>query len=495
MKFIVTDQSNISQASLVMPCFSKQSKTDWLAGISLSAVDKKWLLKYLSTKEFKAADKETKVLFVNGRKIILLGLGESKNWNQRKFILAIRRLVSVCKNDGVRSLFLPLSKMLLNNLSYDKLGQLVAENAIMAHYSFNKYKKAVTNKKSSLINFYLSVDKLEQIKVKQGLKIGQVVGEQVNLARDLGNMPGGDMTPDLLAKQAIDQGQKKGFKVEVLNKEKINKLGMGAILGVAKGGVEEPKFITMEYWGTDKKQAPYVFVGKGVTFDSGGLNLKPSSGINDMHLDMLGAAAVIGLMGAVSKLKLAVNVVGLVPAVENMPSGSALRPGDLLKGMSGKTIEVLNTDAEGRLILSDALTYAEKYKPKLVVDVATLTGACVVALGTLPIGLFTPSVELQKSLQLVGEMSGDYVWPLPMWEEYEEEIKGAFGDLQNIGKTPYGGAIQGAVFLWQFAKKYPWAHLDIAGPMKTVEGQYLSKGASGVGVRFLFELIQQEISG
>ncbi|MBU1038896.1 leucyl aminopeptidase [Patescibacteria group bacterium] len=494
MKFIVTSQKSLKGDNVVVPCFVKQNKL-WLNNLVLSAAEKRILKDYFLGKNFTATNQETKVLFIGRRKIILLGLGEFKNWDQRKFILAIRRLLIVAKSEKIKSLALPVVRLPLAKVSYEKLGQLIAENALMADYSFNQYKKGSSKKKFSLKIFSLLVNKEEESLIRQGLKIGQVVGEQVNVARDLGNTPGGDMTPDLLAKQAVEQGKKYKFKVEVLTKNQIQKLGMGAILGVAKGSVEEPKFIIMEHWGVAKNQAPYVLVGKGVTFDSGGLNLKPSNGINDMHLDMLGAAAVIGLMGAVSRLKLPVNIIGLVPAVENMPSGSGLRPGDLLKGLSGKTIEVLNTDAEGRLILSDALTYAEKYKPKLVVDIATLTGACVVALGTLPIGLFTPSDELQKKFQVVGELSGDYVWPLPMWQEYEEEIKGTFGDVQNIGKTSYGGAIQAAMFLWQFAKKYPWVHLDIAGPMKTFEGQYLNKGASGVGVRFLFELVRQELAG
>jgi len=244
----------------------------------------------------------------------------------------------------------------------------------------------------------------------------------------------------------------------------------------------------MEYYGAGKKEAPYVFVGKGVTFDTGGLNLKPEKGMNDMHLDMLGGAAVIAALGAAARLKLPVNIVGLVPTVENMPGNAGYRPGDVLKSLSGKTIEVLNTDAEGRIILADALTYAERYQPKLVVDVATLTGACQVALGLKVAGLMTPDTELQSKLQQVAEASGDYAWPLPMWEEYEEEIKGTFADVQNTGKSGYGGAITAAMFLWQFAKNYPWAHLDIAGTMKTVEGQHLAKGASGAGTRFLIEI-------
>ena len=244
----------------------------------------------------------------------------------------------------------------------------------------------------------------------------------------------------------------------------------------------------MEYYGGKKNDAPFVFVGKGVTFDTGGLNLKPEDHMLDMWMDMCGGAAVISALGAIAKLKLPVNVIGLVPAVENMPGGAGYRPGDLLKSLSGKYIEVLNTDAEGRVILADALTYAEKYKPRLVVDVATLTGACMVALGAQAAGLFTPDDKIANELLTAGEISGDYLWRLPLWEEYEDEVKGTFGDVQNLGKSRYGGAITAAMFLYQFAKKYPWVHIDIAGTMKAVDGQGLAKGATGTGTRVLIEL-------
>ena len=216
--------------------------------------------------------------------------------------------------------------------------------------------------------------------------------------------------------------------------------------------------------------------------------------MNDMHLDMSGGAAVISAISAIAKLKLPVNVVGLVPAVENMPGSAGYRPGDLLKSLSGKTIEVLNTDAEGRVILADALAYAGRYQPQALIDVATLTGACLVALGTWASGLMSTNDKLQQEIMAVAEISGDYVWPLPMWEEYEEEVKGTFGDVQNVGKSGYGGAIAGAMFLKQFVGSIPWAHLDIAGPMKTVEGQFLAKGASGVGVRLLVEFARSRVA-
>ncbi|HEX9664762.1 MAG TPA: M17 family metallopeptidase, partial [Patescibacteria group bacterium] len=253
----------------------------------------------------------------------------------------------------------------------------------------------------------------------------------------------------------------------------------------------EPRFIVMEYDGGDSKEKPLVLIGKGITFDTGGLNLKPSDGIYQMHLDMSGGAAVLYSVLLAARLKLKKNIVGLIPAAENMISGSSYRPGDILKTMSGKTVEVLNTDAEGRLVLADALTYAGKfYKPRLVISVATLTGAALVALGQYASAIFSKDESLLKLLRNLGEKSGDYVWPLPLWEEFEKEMKGTFADLNNLGKSKYGGASQGAAFLAHFAKKYPWLHIDIAPRMTAGEGEYLAKGAVGAPVRLLIRFLE-----
>jgi leucyl aminopeptidase len=276
---------------------------------------------------------------------------------------------------------------------------------------------------------------------------------------------------------------------------------MGGIIGVARGSSERPRFIVAEYLAGRKKERPIVLVGKGVTFDTGGLNLKPEQGMGEMHMDMSGGAAVIHIISALARLKIKKNIVGLVPAVENMPSGSSYHPGDMLKTMSGKTIEVLNTDAEGRIILADALAYAQKfYSPRLVIDIATLTGAAISALGQRASAIFTNTPRLENILRETSEQTGDFVWPLPLWEEYEEEIKGTFGDVANIGKTRNGGAITAAVFLWQFIKEAPnhsdkkptpWVHLDIAPRMTTIDGEYLSKGAAGASINLLTQFLSK----
>lgn len=490
MNFQIKDIKNkFTTPTLVLTYFSKDKPEVNSLWKFLSATDKKQLVKLFRTREFTGASKQSLVFFSTGGKIILVGLGKKEKWTSRELILTARLIVVLAKQNKIKSFALALENLASSGYSLDKVAQTVAENMIMADYAFTQYKKDKgEDAKLSQITFLVS--KLALSSVKNGWRIGEVVGRWTNYARDLGNIPGGEMTPTLLADRAKEVGRANNIKVTVLNRKQMGANKMGAILGVAKGSAEEPKFIIMEYWGADKSDKPYVFVGKGVTFDSGGVNLKPGSGLEDMWLDMLGGAAVIASLGVAAELKLPVNIVGLIPAVENMLGSASFRPGDLLRSMSGKTIEVLNTDAEGRIILADALTYAAKYNPKIVLDVATLTGACMVALGLKMSGVFTPDDKLGTKLFQIGQSSGDYVWQLPLTDEFEDEVKGTFGDVQNVGRTRYGDAINGAAFLWQFAKKYPWVHLDIAGTMKTVEGQYLAKGASGVGVRYLIELVR-----
>jgi leucyl aminopeptidase len=304
------------------------------------------------------------------------------------------------------------------------------------------------------------------------------------------------MTPSKLASAAVDAAKGLPIELKILDEHTMRELGMGAILGVGKGSEDKPKFIVMEYKGGDEGERPIVLIGKGVTFDTGGLNLKPSDAMYEMHLDMSGGAAVIHSIVLAARLKIKKNIVALIPAVENMPSGSSYHPGDVLRSMSGKTIEILNTDAEGRVILADALHYAKQYKPKLVVDVATLTGAAMVAFGSRASAIFSKDDELLLRVRDLGEESGDYVWPMPLWDEYENDVRGTFGDWANMGKNRMGGAIHGAMFLYQFTKDnsgkqaYPWVHIDIAPRMTSAEGDNLSKGAAGEPVRLLKKIIE-----
>jgi len=285
----------------------------------------------------------------------------------------------------------------------------------------------------------------------------------------------------------------------VLGRKEMEKLGLGAVVGIAKGSELEPQFIVMEYWGNRKTKSsgkPVVLLGKGVTFDTGGLQIKPGDSMYEMHMDMSGGAAVIHAIVLAAKLKFKVNVVALIPAVENSPSGTSVRPGDILKSLSGRTIEILHTDAEGRVILADAITYAKRYGPKIVVDVATLTGAALVALGTQANAYMTNRDALVPTMQRLGEESGDYVWPFPAWEEYEDMIKGNFGDVCNIpaqGNSRYGGVIAGGMFLREFAKdlECPWVHIDMAPRMTANTNEFLAKGAVGAPVRLLLGIIEE----
>lgn len=321
-----------------------------------------------------------------------------------------------------------------------------------------------------------------------GAKLGGVLAAAQNYARELAIRPSNIVTPRYLAGEAQRLGEEFGFKVTVLDRGKIQKEGLVALLAVAAGSDEEPRFIAVEYRGAEGKQ-PLVLVGKGVTFDAGGLSLKTSENMEKMKYDMSGAAAVLGALRAIAELGLGVNVVGLIPAVENLPSGHAMRPGDVISSHSRKTIEVVNTDAEGRLILADALNYAARYEPAAILDIATLTGACIVALGHQAIGLMGNDQELVEELRAAGERAGERAWQLPLWEEYREQMKSEVADIKNAGGRP-AGAITAAIFLREFVGSMPWAHLDIAGTAWAEKaGPYQPVGPTGVGVRLLCEWV------
>lgn len=426
----------------------------------------------------------------DGKMSISLAVGKREEMTRRKLITLVRRVVSSAKAAKAKKVAINFADFSFPHLDITKeeLAELIAVNLEMANFEFTKYK---TKPKEgwSLLTEVVVVGKADKV-IEQGFKKGKSIGEEVNATRNLANTPGGDMTPSRLADAAREAAAGLPIDVKVLDEMDMEELGMGAILGVGKGSDDAPRFIVMEYLGGDALEKPIVLVGKGVTFDSGGLNLKPSSAIYEMHMDMSGGAAVIHTIILAARLKLKKNVVALIPAAENMVSGSSYHPGDVLKGMSGKTIEILNTDAEGRVILSDALTYAKRYKPRLVVDVATLTGASMVALGLHASAIFTRDLELENRFRELGEATGDYVWPLPLWDEYEAEIKGTFGDWANLGKNSYGGAITGAMFLYQFAKDYPWVHIDMAPRMTSADGDNLARGAAGEPVRLLLRLLE-----
>ncbi|NML25533.1 leucyl aminopeptidase [Zoogloea dura] len=323
--------------------------------------------------------------------------------------------------------------------------------------------------------------------LKEAVREGQAIAEGMALAKTLGNLPGNVCTPGYLATTAKKLAKDHKIKVEVLERADMEKLGMGSLLSVARGSHEPPKFIILNYKGGKAKDKPVVLVGKGITFDTGGISLKPGEGMDEMKYDMCGAASVLGTFKAIARMELPINVVGLIPTTENMPGGSAIKPGDIVTSMSGQTIEILNTDAEGRLILCDALTYAERFEPAAVVDIATLTGACIIALGNLTSGLLANDDQLAAELLASGQAAGDKAWQLPLWDEYQDMLKSNFADIPNIGSKG-AGTITAACFLARFTKAYKWAHLDIAG---TAWKSGADKGATGRPVplltRFLIE--------
>ena len=336
----------------------------------------------------------------------------------------------------------------------------------------------------------VAVDGISATRAKQSLTVGAAIGNGANLTRELVNLPGNVCTPSYLAKEGRALGRKyEKLSVSVLDEKKMASMGMGSLLSVGNGSDEPSKLIVMKYEGGPAKQAPYCLVGKGITFDTGGISLKPAKGMESMKFDMGGAGSVFGVMQTVAELGLKINVIGVVAAAENMPSGCATKPGDVVTSMSGKTIEILNTDAEGRLVLCDALTYVERFKPEEVVDIATLTGAIIVSLGHEASGLFANDDGLAESLTAAGLASGDEAWRLPINKRYDRQLNSKYADMQNIG-TGTAGSITAACFLARFAEKYKWAHLDVAG----TAFQSMQKGATGRPVPLLVEYLRQKAS-
>jgi len=364
--------------------------------------------------------------------------------------------------------------------------EAIVEGSLLGLYSFAKYKKPEYEDIKEILIVDREEDKLPGL--ERGSYKGKVIAEATSLARDMVNEPANCMTPSRMAEVAKEIAGKSNLEINIFDSSDMEAMGMGALLGVSKGSSQAPKLITLSYKGDETSESAIGFIGKGVTFDSGGISIKPSEGMSEMKDDMAGGAAVMAALSAIAQLKPKVNVVGIIPATENLPSGSALKPGDVIKAMNGKTIEVVSTDAEGRLILADALSYAVKRGLSPLVDLATLTGACRVALGTEYSGAFGNDQELIDKVLGAADRAGEKLWQLPMPEEYKEQNKSEIADIKNTGDK-YGGAITAALFLAEFADNTPWVHLDIAGTASSSkESGYIVKGATGIGVRTLIEL-------
>ena len=420
-------------------------------------------------------------------RILLIGCGKEKNIDVKTFYKINHSMVKRLQASGATEIASYLTGVPVKHKDINWKIQHSIEAIEETLYQFNQLKSEKKETRRPLRKFIFSVSGRGQLmQGEKAVRQGMAISTGIHLAKDLGNLPGNICTPAYLAKQAeILAKQYKDVKTTILEEKDMEKLGMGSLLSVSKGSHEPAKLITIEYRAGDKKQAPIVFVGKGVTFDSGGISLKPGAAMDEMKYDMCGAASVIGVISACAELLLPINIVGIIPTVENMPDGIASRPGDIVTSMSGQTIEILNTDAEGRLILCDALTYTEKFDPDVVIDIATLTGACIVALGAHPAGLLSNHSPLANDLLSAGQSSGDRCWQLPLWDDYQEELKSNFADMANIGGKG-AGTITAACFLSRFTKKYHWAHLDIAG-VAWKSGSH--KGATGRPVGLLTQYV------
>jgi leucyl aminopeptidase len=418
-------------------------------------------------------------------RMLLVGLGKEKEYGDKAFRDAVRAAVRAVKATGAQEAALYLTEVAIKKRDAAWRAEQTVMTAMEVMYSFDRLKSSNDQPAAALERLVLAYDKAaDKTAMEAGTARGMAIAQGMNLARDLGNLPGNLCTPTYLAEQAQALAETYALGIEVLEREAMESLGMGSLLSVAKGSDQPPKFIVLNYHGA-KKEKPVVLVGKGITFDSGGISLKPAAEMDEMKYDMCGAASVLGTMQAIAQLGLPLNVVGIIPTCENLPNGRANKPGDIVTSMSGQTIEVLNTDAEGRLILCDALTYAERFEPAAVVDIATLTGACVIALGHVASGLLANKQSLADELLDAGEVSGDRCWQMPLWDEYQEQLKSNFADMANIGGRP-GGTITAAAFLSRFTKKYDWAHLDIAG---TAWKSGKEKGGTGRPVPLLVNFL------
>ena len=421
--------------------------------------------------------------------VILVGLGKKADFTVETMRRAAAKAALSARAARSESLALSISGLATKNIPADELAQSAAEGILLSLYKFDEYKKKPEENGGELRSVVFACG-AEKNDVADGLEVAENICKGVYLARNLGNHPGNTATPTYIAATALRECRKVGVKCRVLEKRDLERLGMGSFLAVAKGSSEPPKFIIMEYLNGAKRDKPIVLVGKGLTFDSGGISIKPSANMEEMKFDMSGGGAVIGAMVSAASLKLKKNIVGLVPCTENMPGGRAVKPGDVARSMTGVTVEIINTDAEGRLILADALGYAKRYKPRAVVDLATLTGACMVALGAHASGLMGNDQKLIDAVRTAGEKTGERCWQLPLWDDYDDAIKSQVADVKNVGDR-YGGAITAAAFLKKFTD-YPWAHLDIAGTAYGAKpgSPYLTAGSAGIGVRLLIGFLR-----
>ncbi|OWJ94017.1 leucyl aminopeptidase [Pseudomonas sp. A46] len=419
-------------------------------------------------------------------RVLLVGSGKERELSDRQFRKLIAAVNGVLKGLGGSDAALALGELQVKGRDAYGKARLMVETLADGTYVFDRFKSqkadAPVLKKITLLG-----EKADVAELERGSAHAQAIAKGMAFTRDLGNLPPNLCHPNYLAEEAKALAKEhKHLKVDVLDEKKLKELGAGAFLAVAQGSEQPPRMIVLHYQGGKKDDKPFVLVGKGITFDTGGISIKPAAGMDEMKYDMCGAASVLGTFRALLELQLPINVVGLLACAENMPSGRATRPGDIVTTMSGQTVEILNTDAEGRLVLCDTLTYAERFKPQAVIDIATLTGACIVALGSNTSGLMGNDDALVKQILKAGEYADDRAWQLPLFDEYQEQLDSPFADIANIG-GPKAGTITAGCFLSRFAKKFHWAHLDIAGTAWVSGGK--EKGATGRPVPLLTQYL------
>jgi len=458
-------------------------------------VDLEWkgfISSLMNQGDFKGELFERKLFYTQGalpaKRVLLTGLGKRGEFDLEKWRGASSKAGQYLRDAGIKKFAFQIKKF--DSLAEEELAESFVTGLLLGTYQYNELKTLEREKIKEIEEGIILGERAVELKsLSNGMETGRIIAEAVCMARDLVNGPSNKITPTLLSEKALQIAKDHGMELQVLEVSQAEAMGMGAFTAVAKGSQEPGKFIILEH-NKNKGFDTVALIGKGITFDSGGISIKPSEGMERMKDDMSGAAAVLALMEAASRLRIPLHLVGIIPATENLPSGKAYKPGDVLKTLSGQTVEVISTDAEGRLILSDALTYSLRYQPKAIIDLATLTGACVVALGDYVIGLFGNDASLLKRIEEASEKTGEKVWRLPLWDEYFEYMKSDVADFKNVG-TRAAGAIIGGIFLSKFVEKVPWVHLDIAGPAFIEKDRpYVPKGGTGVGVRLLIQFLR-----
>jgi len=496
MKFYVKHTEMATEATDVLVLAAYED--DNTLPKSIQGVDKVLngaLLEIHKSGEFKGTLNQTVVFHTRGaiapKRIALIGLGKRKDCTLDRIRQAAAISIKRIRQIGASTCVIPIFGSDSVKVPLEDIAQAIVEGSILGSYRFDQYRTDLNGDQSkdvsSLTLLVTAAGELGD--AKGGVRRGEASGSATTFVRDLCNHPANVLTPSRVVEEARKIAKEKGVTLKVLEKKDQEKLGMGGLLGVSRGSIEPAKFLILEYAGGGRKSKPIVLVGKTVTFDSGGISLKPSENMEQMKADMTGGAEVLATIRAAAQLRLPLHVIGLLPATENMPGGRATKPGDILNMLNGKTVEVQNTDAEGRLILADGLAYASRFKPQCIIDVATLTGACAVALGQFAIGMMGTDDSLKKEFSQAGLQAGERVWEMPLWDEYFEQLKSDVADMRNIGGRG-GGMITAAVFLSKFVGDFPWVHLDIASTdWSASERAYIGKGPTGIGTRLLLQFL------